>query len=74
MKPFQQRVVVERNELRERLERLKRYIDGAIPASELPSIQFPELPDDERKRLSEQRDLMQKYLNILEERIENFRD
>lgn len=73
LKPWQERVRVEAEELRQKLDNLKRFIDEAVPPSEIPTVRFSDLSDDERKRLTEQRDLMQKYLQILEDRIANFK-
>lgn len=63
MKPFQERVVTERNELDERIKRLIEFVDGS---------QFFQLPADERSRMRAQLATMKVYSRILGERIENF--
>ena len=64
-------VTVERNALQESLNLLKQYIDPTIRSTEIPSIPFSELADEERKRLIEERDAKQKLLDILNDRINN---
>ena len=59
---FQQRVLVEKFELDERLGRLQRFILG--PCS---------VPPDEQRRLSRQRLIMELYSGVLAERLEGFK-
>ena len=63
MKDYQKRVVAEREELNDRLDRLIVFLGGDV---------FPELSVAEQERLKKQAMLMQDYLEILDERIENF--
>ena len=63
MKPFQQRVVEEKSQLDERLQRLMDFIGGDI----FLSMKFPE-----RERLCEQMGVMRHYSIILGERISEF--
>ena len=63
MPDYQLRVVAERDELRDRLERLETFIQGP---------KFPEVNVEEQHRLQTQADAMQLYLNILIDRIGNF--
>lgn len=61
--PHQQRVVVESNELNERLQKLAAFIDGEA---------FKDIPGDERARLIAQAGAMGGYLTVLQERIAHF--
>jgi len=63
MEPYQQRVIDERRELFDRLEKLKFFIDGKL---------FIELPESEKIRMKLQADYMAMYLSVLDERILNF--
>jgi len=63
MQPHQERVVTEKAELDEKLDKLKKFILGSV---------FPTLPVDERRRLNYQFDIMEKYSGILGERIHAF--
>lgn len=63
MQAFQQRVIDEKNELDERLQKLVAFI--AKPA-------FEDLPPDERQRMIRQRRIMQDYSDVLGERIKCF--
>ena len=64
MQPHQQRVVDEKKELDEKLDKLKAFI-------ETNSI-FTSLPTDERGRLEKQFDVMAEYSSILSQRIAAF--
>lgn len=69
MKPFQERVVIEKAELDAKLAALAEFLTGKV----LPDGQtFEALPDDEKKRLSRQYDAMAQYCDALEERIAAF--
>lgn len=63
MNPFQERVVIEKNELTEKLEKLVAFKGGQI---------WNTLQKEERRRLSNQILVMDLYVSILEERIQNF--
>jgi hypothetical protein len=63
MQPHQQRVVDEKAELSDKLEKLLKFFDGSIYSS---------LPPEEQSRLSRQSLIMQLYEQVLEERIGNF--
>jgi hypothetical protein len=60
---YQRRVMLEYNELREKLDKLNQFIDGAV---------FAALPDDERYELAAQRDAMGEYAKHLHSRIAKF--
>ena len=64
MQPHQQRVVVEKNELDDKLTKLSQFIDG--------SSTFKSLSVQERERLMQQRDVMGSYSKILGDRIAAF--
>jgi hypothetical protein len=64
MQPHQERVVFEKRELDEKLDKLKAFIEGS-PA-------FKALPEDERSRLNRQFDVMAEYSSILTQRIDAF--
>ncbi len=61
MRPHQERVVAEQNELGARLDKLKAFI--------MESPIFKTLPAEEQKRLNPQHDAMLEYFEILGERI-----
>jgi hypothetical protein len=62
---YQQRVIEEMEELRKKLNKLELFIaNNAI---------FPTLPADEQERLTRQGRIMDMYLEVLTQRIENFR-
>ena len=62
MKPFQERVIVEKSDLDEKIEKLTKFlINGGIV-----------LPDDERERLNEQLKHMIAYSTVLGQRINHF--
>jgi len=63
MTEFQKRVVVEKEELDLKLERLKLFFNTEI---------FDKLKSDEKERLSRQLIAMNAYSDILGERISNF--
>ena len=64
MQPHQERVVTEKNELDEKLDKLKAFIE------ENPI--FKTLPHDEQLRLNRQFDAMAEYSHILGQRIDAF--
>lgn len=64
MAPHQQRVVSERDELKERTEKLGEFI--------LNNPVFQGLSEDERTDMSEQHYFMSCYLEILDKRINRF--
>ncbi len=63
MQPHQERVVTEKKELDEKLEKLKTFLNGKT---------FQTLPEDEQSRLRIQSNLMRQYSDILGERIAAF--
>jgi hypothetical protein len=64
MQPYQQRVVEERKELDEKIDKLDKFIAG----NEI----FAALPPDEKYRLRDQLRIMMRYSSVLGERIEHF--
>ena len=64
MQPHEQRVLVEKEQLDERLRNLTRFIDKA-PA-------FNELAPEDKTLLRQQQDLMERYSEVLGERIARF--
>jgi hypothetical protein len=60
MQPHRERVVVERDELAEKLTKLNTFIGGEI---------FHKLPAEEKVRLAKQGGAMKDYLDILNDRI-----
>ena len=64
MQPHQQRVVDEKKDLDEKLDRLKAFLET--------SPIFNGLPADERERLGRQFDVMAEYSSILSQRIAAF--
>jgi hypothetical protein len=65
MKPHQERVVQERKDLDEKIDKLDEFIDGEI---------FKTLPKDEQDRLVVQSAAMTNYSDILYARINAFED
>jgi crAss001_48 related protein len=63
MEAFQERVVTEKKELDEKIEKLYAFIHGTV---------YPSLPDDERARLMRQYCHMKDYSNVLLDRIVHF--
>lgn len=65
LQPHQERVVIEKQELDSKLEKLRAFMseDGGI---------FDSLPSEEKIRLSEQETHMSRYSNVLRRRIEAF--
>lgn len=61
--PHQQRVVVEKEELDDKIKKLLAFMDGEI---------FRKLPMDERERMRRQLQYMENYSDVLDERIDNF--
>ena len=62
--PHEQRVITERDELQEKLEKLKSFI--------LDSPIYRSLPIEDSNLLSRQLNVMNEYLSILNERIGRF--
>lgn len=63
LQPHEQRVVDEKKELDEKLTKLNAFFSGSI---------FQTLPQDEQGRLKLQSEVMERYSNILQERITHF--
>ncbi len=63
MESFQERVVFEKEELDERLAKLRAFLDGEVIQS---------LPHDEQLRLRRQSNIMWNYSLVLAERIDAF--
>jgi uncharacterized protein YukE len=63
MKPHQERVVAEKKELDEKLDRLTAFFKGDT---------FESLSEDEKNRMSRQHRAMTEYSTVLGERIANF--
>jgi hypothetical protein len=64
MQPHQLRVVFEKTDLDEKLNKLKLFISGTV---------FSALEPAEQLRLVRQARIMEEYSSILEERIANFK-
>ena len=64
MEPHQERVVVEKSELNDKITKLSVFLNGST---------FHKLPPDEQLRMTAQLDAMQRYSNILGERIAAFK-
>lgn len=64
MKPYQERVVIEKSELDEKLSKLNAFFNTGA---------FTELDSAEQVRLNRQRDYMTSYSQVLGERIEAFK-
>jgi hypothetical protein len=65
MQAYQERVVVERNELSEKLHKLRTFIGSQV---------YPNLPEAEQGRLSRQHMAMALYWGVLNERIAAFEE
>jgi len=63
MEAYQERVVAEKEELDEKLSKLKAFTE---------SEQFQSVPADEQGRMNRQHAAMEDYSNVLGERIANF--
>lgn len=63
MAPHQERVIAERDELSEKLDKLRTFLTSMI---------FTSLPRDEQRRLTRQTLIMSDYLDVLDERIAAF--
>ena len=63
MEAYQKRVVEEKKELDEKLEKLIVFLD---------SDKFDRLPPEEQDRMSRQQEVMEEYSDILGERIAAF--
>ena len=62
--PHQQRVIVEKEELDDKIKKLLAFTKGEI---------YRQLPADERDRLRRQFNLMDEYSKVLGERIDAFK-
>lgn len=60
MLSYQERVIVERNDLKDKIIKLADFISGLL---------FDTLPKDEQRRLYQQYGYMDNYFKCLEERI-----
>jgi hypothetical protein len=65
MKPYQQRVIDEKNELDDKLNKLINFFSNPI---------FESLKNEEKSRLRKQAGIMTDYFDILNERISSFKD
>lgn len=65
MQEFQQRVVTEETELKDKIDKLTAFLPTGI---------FRRLPEEEQGRLREQLDYMTKYDGVLVRRIAAFQD
>ncbi|MBU3577519.1 hypothetical protein [Polynucleobacter sp. UK-Kesae-W10] len=65
MKEFEYRVISEKNELVEKLSKLKDFIDSQT---------FKALPYEDRILLIDQKYMMQRYAEVLVRRIERFKN
>lgn len=65
MQPFQQRVIDEKAQLDAKMEKLDHFLDSET---------FFMLPEDEQHRLVDQYDAMDKYSEILRQRINHFNE
>lgn len=63
MQPHQQRVVDEKDQLGERLEKLLEFIETDL---------YKNLPEKDKELLFFQSQIMEDYYEVLEERIERF--
>jgi hypothetical protein len=63
MQPHQERVVTEKKELDEKIDKLDAFRAGTI---------FPTLAEDERDRLNKQLSSMRQYSGVLADRIAAF--
>jgi hypothetical protein len=63
MEDYQQRVIDEKTELDGKLQRLIKFLD---------TEKFAKLDEDERARLTKQAKIMQRYFDVLIERIAHF--
>ena len=63
MEAFQERVVTEKSELDEKIDRLDTFRAGTI---------FSTLPEDEQDRLNRQLSFMRQYSGVLADRIAAF--
>ena len=66
LEPHQERVVDEKDELDDRLRKLKKFIDT--------NQQFNELPDKDKELMRKQSVAMEAYASVLDERIKIFRE
>jgi hypothetical protein len=64
LQPYQGRVVIERSALHLKMEKLATFIESPL---------FGNIDVAEKERLTQQFHAMQKYLDILDERIKAFR-
>lgn len=66
LKPYQERVIEERNQLRERLGKLKTYLE----VTPFPVGAYEGAAREERVLLHYQRAAMDEYLHLLQKRID----
>lgn len=64
MEPHQLRVIEERDELKEKADKLSAFIGTAL---------FMDIEKEERDKLHEQLTVVNVYLSILNDRIDNFK-
>jgi hypothetical protein len=64
MEPYQQRVVTELNDLREKRAKLGEF---------LRSPEYKKIPDAEKNMLTDQHEIMLKYEGLLDRRVELFK-
>lgn len=64
LQPHQERVFIEKQELDDKLKKLREFIYSSV---------FDSLTGNEQLLLDEQRNCMEKYSNILQRRIEDFK-
>lgn len=63
MKPYQERVVLELNELQDKRDKLAVFLEGKY---------LKTINNAEKRRLSQQAEVMAEYAAILKDRIDNF--
>lgn len=63
MQEFQKRVVIEKDELDQKRQKLAEFISGSV---------FDALPEEEKQRLQRQASIMFDYSTVLGERISAF--
>lgn len=73
MQPYQERVVVEYNELCEKLDKLTKFIDKGIEQTNKGSV-FDAMDVVDQSLLLKQFNVMTDYRNILSERISRFKE
>ncbi len=68
LEPHQQRVVDERTELNDKIDKLNAFIQSGIKTDSI----YSNLPEEDQNLLIEQSDLMMKYSDVLLKRINRF--